>query len=827
MPIHRYITETVRRAGLGWRFDLLALLVYVAIALALTWPALSGSASLIPEGFLDRDLFLGPPAAERAKLRPAEDPAPVVIELGRERAVSAGLRQGRLDTWTPLVGGGAPLWAESGGPFFPTKLISYLLPGHSGYMLGLTARLLLAALGMYALALSLGMPRGAALMSGALLECSGAFVSNLGYVSSSAGFMLPWALYCAQRLAADQNLRAMGAAAVVLGVTAHGNHPSYILFVSSGFGVWLAMAILQRALQGLDWVRAVPMSLGAGVLAVLVSSAAMLPFLELVTQGFSYKDAEVAEGIWRERLGWTRSVFALALLHPGLLSAAQGGMSFHLWPWAQGASIGVVALALALAGSPALRRHWALAAVLALGVGLTLAPWGLHWLHRLPGLRIVLPWYCFPLIAVPLCLMAGFGLASIVDHPVGPRRMLVPFVLISGSLALTLLSISERGWFVKRFAVAWFKVDFTALREFQAFLFEPVSLVSAAALALVWLALMPLRTKPAALAAVVALVAVTEAILVRAPIVAFERSRALTQPASPLVDELQSRLAGGSWRFVGFPPRQTAEPNAALLLGLRDLRSFHALAVKRHVQFLELTGRQADSPWRYPQWQYPTSLNIPVLSLAGVRYVVLAKECLSSDCRPTGLELLRTGDQVALYENTHALPRFRIAHDVITVQDPEQAARALRRLVAEGSSASERSWRDTVVVETESTGSPSASADALSGQRDSEWVRRVAEPNPQTIVIEAQMNSPGYLVVADTWYPGWTATVNGQEVPVRPANLQFRAVALPAGRHEVVLSYRPWTVTAGYAMSSVGLLAALLAWLWPAQIPAQLRRDRA
>ena len=117
-----------------------------------------------------------------------------------------------------------------------------------------------------------------------------------------------------------------------------------ILYVALGFVVWLFAALAQRAATRQPWARSIVLALFAGGLAVLISAAAMLPFLELVSQGYSYKNSDLAEQIWLERLEWTRSMVAVALLHPGLLSAAQGGMSFVLWPWAQGASIGLVTI---------------------------------------------------------------------------------------------------------------------------------------------------------------------------------------------------------------------------------------------------------------------------------------------------------------------------------------------------------------------------------------------------------------------------------------------------------------------------------------------------
>jgi uncharacterized membrane protein YfhO len=74
--------------------------------------------------------------------------------------------------------------------------------------------------------------------------------------------------------------------------------------------------------------------------------------------------------------------------------------------------------------------------------------------------------------------------------------------------------------------------------------------------------------------------------------------------------------------------------------------------------------------------------------------------------------------------------------------------------------------------------------------------------------VQVQAEQPGWLVLADTWYPGWQVQVDGQPANLLRANYLFRAVALPAGAHAVSFTYRPLSFW-------VGLGISLLAWgLW-------------
>ena len=62
-----------------------------------------------------------------------------------------------------------------------------------------------------------------------------------------------------------------------------------------------------------------------------------------------------------------------------------------------------------------------------------------------------------------------------------------------------------------------------------------------------------------------------------------------------------------------------------------------------------------------------------------------------------------------------------------------------------------------------------------------------------------------WLVVRESWVPGWRATVDGRPAVVHRADMAFQAVRVPAGRHVVRLFYDPGTLTFGGVVSSVAL----------------------
>ncbi|MFN8468014.1 MAG: YfhO family protein [Caldilineaceae bacterium] len=79
--------------------------------------------------------------------------------------------------------------------------------------------------------------------------------------------------------------------------------------------------------------------------------------------------------------------------------------------------------------------------------------------------------------------------------------------------------------------------------------------------------------------------------------------------------------------------------------------------------------------------------------------------------------------------------------------------------------------------------------------------------------IDVQVNAPeaGYLILSETWYPGWSATVNGQAAPIEQVDGTFRAVPVPAGAAEVQLRYWPPSWTWGLVMLAAGVLLVVIA----------------
>lgn len=73
----------------------------------------------------------------------------------------------------------------------------------------------------------------------------------------------------------------------------------------------------------------------------------------------------------------------------------------------------------------------------------------------------------------------------------------------------------------------------------------------------------------------------------------------------------------------------------------------------------------------------------------------------------------------------------------------------------------------------------------------SSWSVNIPHYEKNRAVLATHSNQDGFLVLSDTFFPGWHARIDGKETPIFRANYDFRAIVLPKGDHEVIFEYHP------------------------------------
>ena len=90
---------------------------------------------------------------------------------------------------------------------------------------------------------------------------------------------------------------------------------------------------------------------------------------------------------------------------------------------------------------------------------------------------------------------------------------------------------------------------------------------------------------------------------------------------------------------------------------------------------------------------------------------------------------------------------------------------------------------------------------------------RIVEARPDRLVLEAETSAPAFAVVLEGFDPGWRVRLNGQPAELLRANLAFRALAVPAGRHHIEMLYRPRGLLLGLGVAGFSLVLVAFALL--------------
>ena len=106
--------------------------------------------------------------------------------------------------------------------------------------------------------------------------------------------------------------------------------------------------------------------------------------------------------------------------------------------------------------------------------------------------------------------------------------------------------------------------------------------------------------------------------------------------------------------------------------------------------------------------------------------------------------------------------------------------------------------RDAAIVE-------EAEALELAREKEDPGSVRLRSRRPGRVELETSAPSNRVLVLFDAWEKGWRARVDGARTKVFPADIAFRGVRVPAGKHRVLFEYHAPAVKEGFAAGILGL----------------------
>lgn len=792
------------------------------------------------------------------------------------------LREGRLPTWNPHARTGAPLHAHGLiGLCYPPNWLA-LFADDPGRRLAWVAwaNLAIAGLGAFGLFRRLGFAIAPAWLGSALFELSLPMAANAFFWMRLASFVwLPAVLWAMFAVAAHDRLRplAIGGLAAAFAMPWLGGFPPFAATTAAFAGlayVWLCAERWRTDGRGaalrLAARLAAGLALGAGLAAPQV-----LPSL-----AFFPESARPPVPLWRDIAGQAFEPYGLlgylmpaAFGHPSALAElpytqapmqlllntralTDGAPALPNYNWTEYAvsvsTFGLVLAAIGLALGRG-RRAWLARTALALGLGLGLFWPGLQLLFHLPIVQNAWPMRWPAATTLFVAWLAALGGERLLDA--GRRLPLAAGALcIAAGAALWLLTALPLRWHGAdgNWAVAALQQHYrtdragvivhvatgsppgvdrfdAAFRRFAASGVEGACWLFGAGAVLLAFAFVAgergrLLLLLAAAGGSLAQLGVDGASVTRGAAGEIPVDTAVHRVLRERADALAA--AGGITivRTAEFPDLPSQLPPGELLRrGIRDL-NFYSHADKRTLaplrrlleRWAAALGIGRDLAERvagrgYLTQSLPSAVLVhPWFDLCGVRYALATEPQagIGANVAPA-----LPGGAFFVYERPNALPRAFTVPAVTALADDDAV---LAELTGDTLDPRRQAFAVAAELPAESRGESAAAAGDAAPRPVT-----FARDEPTHLELDVAAGAAPWLVLTDTWLPGWTATVDGAPAEVVRANHSQRLVRLPTTACRVHFRYTAPGLAAGLVLAA----AAVLAWL--VLCFATVRRSRA
>jgi hypothetical protein len=258
--------------------------------------------------------------------------------------------------------------------------------------------------------------------------------------------------------------------------------------------------------------------------------------------------------------------------------------------------------------------------------------------------------------------------------------------------------------------------------------------------------------------------------------------------------------------------------NRGTVFGIQDVQGYNPIQLQRYVEFMDaINGRSQEYHGVYV---LPAGISSPLLNLIGARYILIPNDAPPDRADLAWLReqhpVVYMDDRVTILENQYAFPQAWIVHDAVQVA-PGQA---LSRL-DDGTINPHK----TALIE--SAPRPLSRVDP---DVDAEDSAVVLSQDANHIRVRAHSNVASLLMLNILHYPSWQATVDGVVSPSFVADHILSAVAIPAGDHIIELRQVSRTLRNGLLITggSAGLTLLGIAVLpaWNGAAPSRRSRRR-
>lgn len=786
-------------------------LLYLLIAVALASPALLPGKSLSMADQLrlaEPWKSASPPEFEHAAL-PNSENTDTTLQLQPLLRESVD-RLPDAPLWNPHLMNGRPLLADAQStPFSPFAVPAFFLSDLDSLAWIVILKWWIAALGTFALGRALGMRFAGAFVAGLTYGFCFWMVTFATFPHTGVFACLPWMLLAAEAVTRRPDLVSGAALASVTGIELLAGQPEPSFQVLIVTVLFFGFRLYQRRGAGSPGAGRALATFGLGLTGgLLLAALLVVPFAELLFHSADVGDRSGTAIDAHLPTRWLLGVFLPDYWGRSTKTAVE---RYQLVRAYYAGALPLMLAAAALIISPRAERI-ALAGlgVVSLGVVGGIPPF-LQVVTRLPvfsgghNARLIMVW------VLSVALLAGWGLDELASSEAQRRRR--PVVLTAVAiLGLPLAWAFARGLPLDVPGAAVRVALGVAEPAYPLSQFPEARDVIELASVVVWLAVAGTAVLLIVLRARGRL-GIAPFVLLATALVAVDLFKA-GMGFNPAIDEADARLPrSGAIEALERQPgarfvKQTqlvADNVIALRFGLSEADGYDLPVVERY-----------DSLWRSqiePECPSQTEgvlgpfcnrLTMTVLTpralrtlrMLGVQYLLQPP----SAARPTlpGLTSVYEGADGRVYRIEGAQPRAWVAG----AQEPVRGRGEALAAVSSSSFAPDRA----VVTEHRLPGvtvGGSAAAGSASIVRD----------EPEHVTVRAWTATRGVVVLADTWYPGWRATVDGREVPIAQVDYVLRGVPVGAGAHTVDFRYEPWTWKVGWIASGAAIVMISTAFL--------------
>ena len=753
---------------------------------------------------------------------------------GQALAFVRSIAAGSWPVWNPWVGFGQPLWANPNNQvLYPFTWLHLLMQPWTYYTCFVVAHALFSAAGAYALGLRVGLSRGGAGIFAATWAASGPFLSLVDLWNHlAAAAWIPWIFLAGEAALASGRTTAALAWGVTLAMPILAGSPETALLAGVAVAAYALRRADPRALAGTANRRLVLAAAVALAFGVAVSTAQWWPSLELLRHsprlsapagGRSFwsihpvlmlqaflpffpdrlpLSGEVRAAYSESREAYLRSLY-LGASSFGLVLAGAAGRRRGLWLFFLGVAVAGVLLALG--------RYTPVYSIAAT----VLPPLGAV---RFPAKAMVLTAFAW-------AAMAGIGFDAWRGEEGGRiARAVSAAVLAAITAAAGVLAVVLRAGAEEWGSAVLFRA--TSPRSYTDILGPTAwAFALAAAFAGLMLALVLRRggrARPGRTAVLAGAVLLADLVSVHDRLNPTAARELFTyRPAA--LDVVRPAPFQRVYVYDYFEAGK-----APLYLGHRSAYLTKTPQEDWPVPWLDaLALRMALFPSVLGNWGREGAYDRDALDLYPPPLRLLTDALRQVEGTPLHTRLLRLGAVeyvVALHRQglddlalVAALPSL-FAEPVLVFRVPEPRPRAYAvagarfadGLRAEAQALADPSFDPARMIVLPAASRPPSHREGLGGADEpAAGEASLLELRPDRVRIQAELSAAGYVVLVDAHDPGWRATLDGREVEVLRANVAFRAVAAPAGRHVVEYVYRPRSITRGLMVSGAALLAAL------------------